>query len=78
MKSRDAHGTNERQTMTIEEQNRQKLREATKDIELSADEERTLNWLAGWDAYTIDNVVSVISKARRSERGKHGKGTKTA
>lgn len=50
--------------MTIEEQNRQKLREAVKDIDLTSDELHTLEWLAGWEAYSVDNIISVMNKAR--------------
>lgn len=50
--------------MTIEENNRLKIREAVRGLELSSDEERTLNWLAGWDAYSVGNIVSVLAKAR--------------
>ena len=30
---------------------------------VTADEERILVWLAGWDEYTIENVLSAIRKA---------------
>ena len=50
--------------MTIEEQNRQKLREAVKDIDLTSDELHTLEWLARMEAYSVDNIISVMNKAR--------------
>ena len=37
------------------------------DMELTAAEMRTLVWLAGWDEYTIENVLSAIRKAMAAE-----------
>ena len=37
------------------------------DVELTAAEMRTLIWLAGWDEYTIENVLSAIRKAMAAE-----------
>lgn len=54
--------------MTIEEMNRKKLREAVKDIELTDDEEHTLNWLARMEAYSVDNIISVLAKAKGRKR----------
>ena len=56
--------------MTIEEQNRNKLREALKDIPISADEQHTLDWLARMEMYSVDNIISMIEKVRREERKK--------
>lgn len=39
------------------------LNEIFGDIELIAAEMRMLIWLAGWDEYTIENVLSAIRKA---------------
>lgn len=39
------------------------LNEIFGDVELTAAEMRTLIWLAGWDEYTIENVLSAIRKA---------------
>ena len=39
------------------------LNEIFGEVELTVDEERTLIWLAGWDEYTIENVLSAIRKA---------------
>ena len=39
------------------------LNEIFGDIELTEAEMRTLIWLAGWDEYTIENVLSAIRKA---------------
>ncbi len=36
-------------------------------IELTEAEMRTLIWLAGWDEYTIENVLSAIRKAMAVE-----------
>lgn len=40
------------------------LNEIFGEVELTEDEQRILIWLAGWDEYTIENVLSVIRKAR--------------
>ena len=39
------------------------LNEIFGEVELTAAEMRTLVWLAGWDEYTIENVLSAIRKA---------------
>ena len=39
------------------------LNEIFGDIELIEAEMRMLIWLAGWDEYTIENVLSAIRKA---------------
>ena len=39
------------------------LNEIFGDVKLTAAEMRTLIWLAGWDEYTIENVLSAIQKA---------------
>ena len=43
------------------------LNEIFGEVELTVDEERTLKWLAGWDEYTIENVLSAIRKAMAAE-----------
>lgn len=43
------------------------LNEIFGEVELTADEERTLIWLARWDEYTIENVLSAIRKAMAAE-----------
>ena len=43
------------------------LNEIFGDIELTEAEMRMLIWLAGWDEYTIENVLSVIRKAMEAE-----------
>lgn len=39
------------------------LNEIFGDVELTVAEMRTLVWLAGWDEYTIEDVLSAIRKA---------------
>lgn len=48
--------------------NLERLQSSLKAVELTADEQKTLTWLAGWDSHTTENVVSIISKARQAER----------
>ena len=43
------------------------LNEIFGEVELTVDEERTLIGLAGWDEYTIENVLSAIRKAMAAE-----------
>lgn len=43
------------------------LSEIFGEVELTVDEERILIWLAGWDEYTIENVLSAIRKAMAAE-----------
>ena len=43
------------------------LNEIFGDVELTAAEMRTLIWLAGWDEYTIENILSAIRKAMAAE-----------
>mgnify|MGYP003272222121 FL=1 len=43
------------------------LNEIFGDIELTEAEMWTLIWLAGWDEYTIENVLSAIRKAIAAE-----------
>lgn len=43
------------------------LNEIFGDIELTEAEMWTLIWLAGWDEYTIENVLSAIRKAMAAE-----------
>ena len=41
--------------------------EIFEEIELTEDEQRILIWLAGWDEYTMENMLSVIRKAMAAE-----------
>ena len=43
------------------------LNEIFGEVELTKKEMRTLIWLAGWDEYTIENVLSAIRKAIAAE-----------
>lgn len=43
------------------------LNEIFREVGLTADEERILIWLAEWDEYTIENVLSAIRKAMAAE-----------
>ncbi len=43
------------------------LNEIFGEIELTEDEQRILIWLAGWDEYTLENMLSVIRKAMAAE-----------
>ena len=43
------------------------LNEIFGEVEVTEDEQRTLIWLAGWDEYTIENILSVIRKAMTAE-----------
>ena len=43
------------------------LNEIFGEIELTEDEQRILIWLAGWDEYTMENMLSVIRKAMAAE-----------
>lgn len=47
----------------------ERLQAATIGIDLTSREERTLKWLAGWDAPTVDNVAHIIEKARAGHTG---------
>lgn len=47
----------------------ERLQAATNGIDLTAGEERTLKWLSGWDAPTVDNVSHIIEKARGARTG---------
>ena len=43
------------------------LNEIFGEVELTAAEMRTLIWLAGWDEYTRENILSAIRKAMAAE-----------
>ena len=43
------------------------LNEIFGDVELNAAEMRTLVWLAGWEEWTVENVLSAIRKAMAAE-----------
>ena len=54
--------------MTIEEQNRMKLREAVIGLDVTPDEQHTLDWLASMEMYSVDNIVSLIIKAKNTQK----------
>ena len=58
--------------MTNEERFIVRLQTATTGMVLTNEERRILNWLARWDEFTVDNVVSIINKARGAEQVLHG------
>ena len=58
--------------MTNEERFIVRLQTATTGMVLTNEERSILNWLARWDAFTVDNVVSIINKARGAEQVLHG------
>lgn len=43
------------------------LNEIFGEVEVTEDEQRTLIWLAVWDEYTIENILSAIRKAMAVE-----------
>ncbi|MFW6009399.1 MAG: DNA ligase [archaeon] len=45
-----------------------KLKRELEDIKLSNAEEKTLEWLAGWEQETIDNLLSMFKKLKKIER----------
>ena len=42
------------------------LAQATSGLDLSAQEERILDWLAGWDQDVVGPIVTLLRKARES------------
>ena len=47
----------------FDQKNLNQIQKALKGVGLTADEERTVRWLSGWDLYTTKNIVSIIEKA---------------
>lgn len=43
---------------------RRRLMSAVADLDLTQSEMRTLQWLMRWEARTLDNIASIIEKAR--------------
>ncbi|HEU0087554.1 MAG TPA: hypothetical protein VFQ77_07870 [Pseudonocardiaceae bacterium] len=41
------------------------------DIPVSDVERRSLEWLAGWERHTVENLTAVITRARRAGRTRH-------
>ena len=48
----------------------EQLVDAIGGAELTDSEARTLEWLAGWEQRTADNMASIIRKAREAERNR--------
>lgn len=46
----------------------ERLQAVTADLDLTAGEQRTLKWIAGWETVTVDNVAHIIEKARGTEK----------
>lgn len=42
------------------------LRQALRGVDLDDRDERLIRWLAGWEAETVERVVSLIDRARRA------------
>lgn len=40
------------------------LKKSLEGIELTDDEERFIQWIAGWDIWTIQNLVHLFNKCR--------------
>lgn len=43
----------------------QNLLEALEGIDLTDDEQKIIKWLAGWDLYTVANIVTIVEKCRK-------------
>jgi len=50
--------------MSITEYNRHFLNEAIRDVELTEEEKRTLDWLAQSEMQTAENIGNIILKAK--------------
>lgn len=46
----------------LQKQNYEKLLVALEHIELSDKEKGTLEWLAGFETYSVENIVSIFKK----------------
>lgn len=49
----------------MQEKQIKKFNDILQGVSLTADEERTLLWLAGWEETTIDNILSLMEKVAR-------------
>lgn len=47
--------------------NMEKLRNVIGEVNLTKSEEKTLVWLSGWESDVVDDIVSIITKARSTE-----------
>ena len=50
--------------MQTKDQRLQKLKNAVSGVELTQEEEKTIEWLSEWEDSTVDNVVSIIKRLR--------------
>lgn len=46
----------------------ERLQAATASINLTSGEQKTLKWISGWEASTVDNVAHIIEKAKGTDR----------
>ena len=49
----------------MNEINKNKLKNTLEGIELTEGEKKTIEWLASWETETIDNICSIIEKAKK-------------
>lgn len=54
--------------MTPEERNFDYIMQSIGNTELTADEIKSLRWLANWEAATVKNIISAVQKSVKSER----------
>ena len=47
--------------------NLEKLKNVIGDVDLTDSEKKTLEWLSGWEKETIEDLVSIIQKARETQ-----------
>lgn len=47
-----------------QEKNLVKLKNSINDIDLNEEETRVLTWIAGYDNFTVDNMISIFEKIK--------------
>jgi hypothetical protein len=52
----------------MKERNMQRIRALFRGVQITEEERRTLEWLAGWESSTVDNLCNVIEKKIRAGR----------
>ena len=52
-----------REDISMNEDNIKILNEVFSDVSLTEAEERSLQWLSGWEPFTIKNIISAFKKA---------------
>lgn len=50
----------------LDTRNTARMERATSGLDLTGAEEQSLKWLCGWEPSTVENIASVIEKARES------------